>query len=103
MMRDGVGLNSVLQEFQSIEFVTDEVPKNSTNPSSMSIEVFCQTYKLSDKITKLLQKDGYETTSGLLYTSDEALLKADFKAGQIAELKRALKEFLVINRTKDSD
>ncbi|KAJ6511811.1 hypothetical protein DFH09DRAFT_1100111 [Mycena vulgaris] len=55
---------------------------------------FCQQFNLSHAILRQLQDQGFETTGGLLEVSDASLAGAKFKPGHIAEIKRALKEFL---------
>ncbi|KAJ7681381.1 hypothetical protein B0H17DRAFT_1333752 [Mycena rosella] len=55
---------------------------------------FCGVYRLSNATRTLLDDQGFETTAALLGTTDACLLDADFKRGQIAEIKRALKEFI---------
>ncbi|KAJ7450546.1 hypothetical protein FB451DRAFT_1285488 [Mycena latifolia] len=56
---------------------------------------FCQRYCLSDRIRKLLGDQGFETAGALLEVSDVSLLDDGFLPGHIAEMKRALKEFLL--------
>jgi hypothetical protein len=55
---------------------------------------FCQHYCLSRTIQDLLVAEGFENTGGLLEVSPTDLSEAKFKQGQIAEIKRALKDFL---------
>ncbi|KAJ7499609.1 hypothetical protein FB451DRAFT_41510 [Mycena latifolia] len=61
---------------------------------TLTVAEFCQECCLSDKIRNLLDKAGFETAGALLEVSDVSLLEDGFKRGQIAEMKRALKEFL---------
>ncbi|KAJ6553028.1 hypothetical protein B0H19DRAFT_1155495 [Mycena capillaripes] len=65
---------------------------------NLSVAAFCKEYALSDAILRRIEKAGFETAGALLETSDSDLKAADFKPGQIAELKRALKDFLFKNR-----
>ncbi|KAF8150308.1 hypothetical protein K438DRAFT_442351 [Mycena galopus ATCC 62051] len=60
----------------------------------MSLSEFCRQYRVSDKIRRQLDKQGFETVGALLEVSDTSLRKAGLKSGQIAELKRALEEFV---------
>ncbi|KAJ7260865.1 hypothetical protein B0H12DRAFT_1106766 [Mycena haematopus] len=62
---------------------------------TLSVGEFCRQYRVSEKIRKLLDEEGFETAASLFEVSDATLKDAGFKSGQIAELKRALKEFLV--------
>lgn len=64
----------------------------------LAVADFCNQYGLSQKIHDLLTEEGYETAGALLEVSDVTLKDANFKSGQIAELKRALKEFLFTNQ-----
>ncbi|KAJ7499624.1 hypothetical protein FB451DRAFT_1358744 [Mycena latifolia] len=61
---------------------------------TLTLAEFCQEYRLSDKIRNLLDEAGFETAGALLEVSDVSLLEDGFKRGQIAEMRRALKEFL---------
>ncbi|KAJ7450550.1 hypothetical protein FB451DRAFT_1285495, partial [Mycena latifolia] len=61
---------------------------------TLPVADFCRQYCLSDKIHKLLGEQGFETAGALLEVSDISPLEDGFKKGQIAEMKRALKEFL---------
>lgn len=54
---------------------------------------FCQEYKLHN-IYGLLDDEGFTTTAGLLEVSHTLLASAGFKQGQIAEIQRALKQFV---------
>ncbi|KAJ6542774.1 hypothetical protein B0H19DRAFT_309074 [Mycena capillaripes] len=79
------------QQLVSMDGWTIQVPR-------LTVAEFCQQYKLSDKIYQLLTDEGFEMAGSLLEISDITLKEAKFKAGQIAELKRALKEFLFKNQ-----
>ncbi|KAJ6505314.1 hypothetical protein C8R45DRAFT_547103 [Mycena sanguinolenta] len=61
----------------------------------MPIDEFCKQYRLSDKILGLLDEYGFETAGAIFEVSNSALKDGGFKPGQIAELTRALKSFLV--------
>ncbi|KAJ7744241.1 hypothetical protein DFH07DRAFT_834799 [Mycena maculata] len=61
---------------------------------TLSVAEFCREYRLSDRIRTLLDEQGFETAAALLEVSDVSLLEDGFKKGQIAEIKRALKELL---------
>ncbi|KAJ6511830.1 hypothetical protein DFH09DRAFT_1100127 [Mycena vulgaris] len=67
------------------------------NVLALTVSDFCREYHLSDKIRNLLDEQGFETAGALLEVSDISLLQDGFKPGQVAELKRALKELLVKN------
>ncbi|KAF8155026.1 hypothetical protein K438DRAFT_1777908 [Mycena galopus ATCC 62051] len=64
---------------------------------------FCREYNLSDNIRDHLEKGDpkLQTAGALLEVSETTLQQAGFKSGQIADLKRALKEFLVANITSE--
>ncbi|KAJ7776512.1 hypothetical protein DFH07DRAFT_766708 [Mycena maculata] len=63
----------------------------------LTMAEFCREYKLSDKIHKLLDGQGFETVGALLKLTDTDLENAGFKVGHIAELKRALDNFAAKN------
>ncbi|KAJ7873097.1 hypothetical protein B0H14DRAFT_152412 [Mycena olivaceomarginata] len=61
----------------------------------LTISDFCQRFQLSEGISRLLQEKGFETARMLLEVDDAALTSVGLEAGQIAEVRRGLKEFLV--------
>jgi hypothetical protein len=61
---------------------------------TLSVVDFCRQYRLSDEIRRLLLEEKFETVGAVLEAPENNLEKAGFKQGQIAELKRALREFL---------
>ncbi|KAF7333035.1 hypothetical protein MVEN_02409900 [Mycena venus] len=61
---------------------------------TLSVAELCQQYRLRDAIRELLQRESFETTGAILEAPEAMLEKVGFKQGQIAELKRALTEFL---------
>ncbi|KAF8187067.1 hypothetical protein K438DRAFT_1973240 [Mycena galopus ATCC 62051] len=73
------------------KIVVDE--KIITVPT-LSVDDFCEQYRLNGEIQKLLQDEKFETAGAVLEAPEANLEKAGFKQGQIAELKRALREFL---------
>jgi hypothetical protein len=66
---------------------------DGTGLPPLTMAEFCQEYKLSDRIHKLLDDHGFETVGSLLKITDTDLANAGFKIGHIAELKRALNSF----------
>ncbi|KAJ7735879.1 hypothetical protein DFH07DRAFT_779898 [Mycena maculata] len=60
---------------------------------ALSMVEFCQEYKLSDKIHRLLDDQGFETVGALFKLTDTDLTNAGFKIGHTAELRRALDDF----------
>ncbi|KAK7055073.1 hypothetical protein R3P38DRAFT_1343205 [Favolaschia claudopus] len=60
----------------------------------LSVKDFCRSYGVSDTICKLLSDQGFETAGALWETDDRTLSDVGFKPGQIAELSRALKQFV---------
>ncbi|KAJ7450005.1 hypothetical protein B0H11DRAFT_2289374 [Mycena galericulata] len=76
-----------------------EKQKISVDGKTISVPIlkvaeFCQQYRLDDSIRKLLQNEKFETAGALLEADESSLEKTGLKQGQIAELKRALREFL---------
>ncbi|KAJ7744250.1 hypothetical protein DFH07DRAFT_777116 [Mycena maculata] len=59
-----------------------------------TVSQFCHQYCLGEKIKTALEKEGFETAGALTEVSDTALLDVGLQNGHIAEIKRALKEFL---------
>ncbi|KAF7367859.1 hypothetical protein MSAN_00850400 [Mycena sanguinolenta] len=68
----------------------------------MSVDEFCGKYNLSQNIREQLKKEEFQTAGSLLEVSESTLQNAGFKSGQIADLKKALKDFLVTNITPGS-
>ncbi|KAK7007897.1 hypothetical protein R3P38DRAFT_3026596 [Favolaschia claudopus] len=64
---------------------------------AMTVAKFCQTYNLSDSIRARLEQEEFQTAGKLLEVSETTLQTAGFKSGQIADVKTALKEFLIAN------
>lgn len=60
----------------------------------LKVDEFCEKYHLNHEICERLQSEKFETAGALLEVAEDSLEKAGFKQGQIAELKRALREFL---------
>ncbi|KAJ6514788.1 hypothetical protein DFH09DRAFT_1431435 [Mycena vulgaris] len=67
------------------------------NLPHLALAQFCTQYKLSHKILDLLHEAGFETAASLCEVTEKTLKEANFKVGQIAELKRALKQFSLNN------
>ncbi|KAJ7450597.1 hypothetical protein FB451DRAFT_719812 [Mycena latifolia] len=59
----------------------------------LSVAKFCEITGLSDHIRDLLEDGGFSTSWALFEAGESDLEKAGFKAGHIAELRRALKQF----------
>ncbi|KAK7065060.1 hypothetical protein R3P38DRAFT_2827730 [Favolaschia claudopus] len=64
---------------------------------AMTVAEFCRIYKLSDSIRTRLEQEEFQTAGKLLEVSETTLQTAGFKSGQIADVKTALKEFLIAN------
>ncbi|KAJ6461675.1 hypothetical protein C8R45DRAFT_1220661 [Mycena sanguinolenta] len=60
----------------------------------LPIKDFCENYRLDEKIEKLLKDQAFDSAGALLEVSEEDLRAVGFKLGQVAELKRALREWL---------
>ncbi|KAJ6461673.1 hypothetical protein C8R45DRAFT_1108426 [Mycena sanguinolenta] len=67
--------------------------KNISVPH-LPIEEFCNDYRLHVKTKELLENEAFDSAGALLEVSEEDLREANFKLGQIAELKRALREWM---------
>ncbi|KAJ6473843.1 hypothetical protein C8R45DRAFT_1217507 [Mycena sanguinolenta] len=65
---------------------------------TLTVEEFCAKYGLDAKIKKLLQDAEFQSAGALLEVSEEDLKHAEFKLGQIAELKRALRDWLNVKQ-----
>ncbi|KAF8185257.1 hypothetical protein K438DRAFT_1937020 [Mycena galopus ATCC 62051] len=63
----------------------------------MTIAEFCRRYNLSENIRQRLEEEEFNSAGAVLEVSEGTLQTAGFKSGQIADLKRALKEFLITN------
>ncbi|KAJ7814820.1 hypothetical protein B0H14DRAFT_2603865 [Mycena olivaceomarginata] len=63
----------------------------------LTLAKFCQEYTLGGNLQKLLQDQGFEMVGGLLEANDTAFENTGFKFGHIAELKRALNDFVSKN------
>jgi len=61
---------------------------------SLSVQEFCRKYKVGDEIRGLLENEGFKTAGALLEVSDSDLKDAGFRSGHVAEVKRALKDWL---------
>ncbi|KAJ7450046.1 hypothetical protein B0H11DRAFT_1928429 [Mycena galericulata] len=68
---------------------------------TLKVADFCKQYHLSDEIRQLLEKEKFETAGALLEVAESNLEKSGFKQGQIAEVKRALREFLSVKMVVD--
>ncbi|KAF7331203.1 hypothetical protein MSAN_02439000 [Mycena sanguinolenta] len=60
----------------------------------MAIDDFCKEYGVRDTSRDLLEKDGFDTVGGILEVSSEDLKAIGLKSGEIAQLRRALRQFL---------
>ncbi|KAJ7196317.1 hypothetical protein B0H12DRAFT_1168630 [Mycena haematopus] len=63
----------------------------------MTVDEFCRKYHLSENIRQHLEDEEFKTAGAVLEVSETTLQAAGFKSGQIADLKKALKEFLITN------
>ncbi|KAJ7744242.1 hypothetical protein DFH07DRAFT_777107 [Mycena maculata] len=65
---------------------------------------FCRDYYLSDQIRTCLEEYGLGTTGALFEVDESELKAAGLKGGHIAEIRRALKQFVATyNLTKNID
>ncbi|KAJ6493014.1 hypothetical protein C8R45DRAFT_1073087 [Mycena sanguinolenta] len=69
----------------------------------MTIAKFCEQYHVNDSIRALLETAEFETAGSLLDVTEETLKEVGLKHGNIAELKRALREFLSARMMTDSE
>jgi hypothetical protein len=68
----------------------------------MDLGLFCETYGVDESIRTTLEREGFKTAGALVEIS-EGTLEEKLKIGEIAELKRAVREFLVSNVAMESD
>ncbi|KAK6995840.1 hypothetical protein R3P38DRAFT_3075390 [Favolaschia claudopus] len=61
---------------------------------AMTVVNFCETYDLGENIRNRLEDEEFRTAGSILEVSEATLYDAGFKGGQIAEIKKALKELL---------
>ncbi|KAF7331186.1 hypothetical protein MSAN_02437200 [Mycena sanguinolenta] len=61
---------------------------------AIPLDNFCEKYDLSNNLRSRLEDSGFETVAGIFEASPGDLKDAGFKAGQVNEVKRALKDFL---------
>ncbi|KAJ6482963.1 hypothetical protein C8R47DRAFT_1133390 [Mycena vitilis] len=83
------GIDGISQQFSNPPPTTDE---QAVNTPTLTVAEFCRQYRVSQEIQEILEKEGYETERDLLEVTDGTLEKAGLEIGQIAELRRALKE-----------
>ncbi|KAJ7657853.1 hypothetical protein DFH06DRAFT_1197302 [Mycena polygramma] len=83
------GIDGISQESSNPPPTTDEQAVNTPN---LTVAEFCRQYRVSREIQEILEKEGYKTERELREVTDGTLEKVGFEIGQIAELKRALKE-----------
>ncbi|KAJ7449993.1 hypothetical protein B0H11DRAFT_2077945 [Mycena galericulata] len=69
--------------------------KNNVRPD-VAAATFCRDYDLGEEIYWLLRNKGINTIHSLLDFTDVSLLRLGFKVGHIAELRSALKMWLII-------
>jgi hypothetical protein len=60
----------------------------------MKISDFCHQYCINTNVLELLEKSGFETAGALLDVTEDNLKDVGLQPGNIAEMKRALREFL---------
>ncbi|KAJ7436841.1 hypothetical protein FB451DRAFT_186608 [Mycena latifolia] len=68
---------------------------NTDGLSVLTVAQFCEDNQLNGEICTLLEGCGFRTSEDLFKALDGDLEKAGFKLGHIAELKRALRQFVV--------
>ncbi|KAJ7717547.1 hypothetical protein B0H16DRAFT_1897914 [Mycena metata] len=61
---------------------------------NLTVSAFCNKYEISLEIAESLHNADFRTAGALLEVSDTDLMAIKLKKGHIAELKRALKEFI---------
>jgi hypothetical protein len=71
----------------------DDTAKTKLEP--LDTTAFCQKYHLGDEICKLLTNEDYETVNALFEENEARWEKLQLKTGHIAELKWAMKKFLL--------
>ncbi|KAF8146026.1 hypothetical protein K438DRAFT_1991194 [Mycena galopus ATCC 62051] len=90
-----VGVQEVLKSLRELEASKLRASgKGETfRPPDMGVEEFCHEYSLDNTILQLLRSHGFRKAGAICEVSDLALKDAGFRCGEIAELRRALKEF----------
>ena len=67
------------------------LPRSLKPGMKMTIEDFCTHFSLSAEILERLRKNGYSGTHVIHHIEIEELRSMDFKPGEIAELKEAVR------------
>jgi hypothetical protein len=65
--------------------------------AKMTIEDFCDHFSLSPEILERLHKNGYSGTHVIQHIEIGKLRSMDFKPGEIAELKEAVRVWAIAN------
>ncbi|KAJ7789416.1 hypothetical protein B0H14DRAFT_3503027 [Mycena olivaceomarginata] len=84
---DSSGQNPPKYQVVSVDECRIRVP-------SLAVSCFCERNRLSAEIRSWVEQEKFVTTAALFEVSDVALTAAGLKGGDIAEIKRALKDFL---------
>lgn len=71
------------------------IPTTHTIGPPLSIPEFCTTFNLSDSICRVLVDNEFASASALKFVDREILVQMGMKAGAIAELRRAIEEWMV--------
>lgn len=74
---------------------TGLIPVTHEPGSKLDIETFCVIFNLSDSIQQRLKENAYTGTHAFAHMETTELREMGFKAGEIADLKEAVKEWAV--------
>ncbi|KAJ7116283.1 hypothetical protein C8R43DRAFT_1137958 [Mycena crocata] len=86
-------------EYEQSDDETEDLQKSAVYVPMLTVADFCKRYHLSTEISNILKNEGYQTAGALFEESDATLKDLGLKIGQVAELKRALKEFLSLEKS----
>ncbi|KAJ7608410.1 hypothetical protein FB45DRAFT_1067497 [Roridomyces roridus] len=81
-------------EGQATQFGSRLLPASCKGLPSLPMVEFCLAYDLDEDVLKRLREQGFKMSGALYGLKDEDLMKVGFKLGHVAEVKRALREFV---------
>ncbi|KAF8132152.1 hypothetical protein K438DRAFT_1788052 [Mycena galopus ATCC 62051] len=89
-----VGVQEVVKSLRELEASKLRVSGEGETfcPPDIGVEEFCHEYSLDNTILQLLRAHGFRKVGAICEVSDLTLKDAGFHWGEIAELRRALKE-----------
>jgi len=75
--------------------MTGLIPTTHEPGSRLNMVTFCMVYELSDTILQRLSDNAYIATHAFAYMETVELCEMGFKAGEIVDMKEAVKEWAV--------